>query len=570
MQKFGILATLSALALSTVSFGQIKVAVRDRSDTNFPADITALAVTTGNVVTINTEDLFDTTGTTDWVVWVYDAASTSGDPSESVASISIVANEGFQSGSLRLLVAPAPVDGATRSQGDFATLPSDPMFPGAIDLGSVTASPEFFRANVAAAIAIGGDLGSSSTDQVTVGQLWRVQVNRRPSGGGFLGGNIYANVTATQAEGFLMVGDAAIGAVVAATSIQGNIIATGFAPGFIDANDRPGSIGLVQLTDGTESGTGITGNILAERGRIDQILTTGKIGVSASVKSQIRAGHGITEIRALSVSTVLDRDFFADVKANVAVTVLDEFFLLDGALFKLETAGDYVGDIEADFIRSPTFSGLTSGVFIGGSLSGDIHVRHSVFTASIVAQTFVPPDESNPDTGHIVIDNSLFDGAIVATGESGTIPFISIGRSPTPSDNPRKGFLGTESEPQSIPFVPFTPPTAGRLGPVPATQPHPDSLISAPSIGTVTISRMLRLEKTYAPRIESPLIGTLIIDDMREGIVWSGNLEYAMSGSMIQMDTNGRPVIDNDRTNDYSAIGSIQLGCVMPGADVWF
>jgi hypothetical protein len=38
--------------------------------------------------------------------------------------------------------------------------------------------------------------------------------------------------------------------------------------------------------------------------------------------------------------------------------------------------------------------------------------------------------------------------------------------------------------------------------------------------------------KYYRPRVEADTIGTLDVDDMREGVVWSGRLEYTSVGEL--------------------------------------
>ncbi|MCC6322749.1 MAG: hypothetical protein IT438_15075 [Phycisphaerales bacterium] len=567
MNKFSFVTTLSALALSQVSHAAIEVWARDRNGSTTPVQITG-AVASGNHVTITPAALSAATGNssgTEYIVWVFDTDATTTDPDESIGSITIDANAGFF-GIMRVLVAPAPLSGATRSQPDFEASPATDIPPGAVNLGSVTITPSTYENAVAASIAVTGDVGSSTAsprDQVVAGQVYRLQANGRTVSGSLVGGNIYADVTGkTYASSpGQPYGSIAVGEVTAAKSIQGTIN----APGFFDSNVRRAEIGSVRVTLATATDPGITGDIKAERGAITSIITTGKIGTSSTAKSQIRSGFGITQIRAIDGSgNALDRDFFADVKTNLAGEV-DTFFLISRSLHLLQTGGDYVGTIDTDFLQAepPSGDGPNWGIFVGGTFTGDIRIRHSVRDACIAAASF---------DGDIVIDHAL-EGAVVATGEAGEIPYLSVGRNPN-SANTLAGFVGTHVDPQTLPFVPWELSTTGRQAARPAGPEEPDSVVSAASIGTITMSGMFRsADKFYAPRIESPEIGTLIIDNMREGVVWSGNIEYDLDGSgNIQFDANDRPILEEvqDYTDDYTAIGVLTLGCVSPAADLWF
>lgn len=578
MNKFSFVATLSVLALGQVSYAAIEFWARDRNGSTTPVQITG-AVGSGNAVTITTTALSSNTGnstSTEWIVWVFDTDATTTDPDEHIGSITIDASGGDFNSTIRLLVAPAPLTGATRSQPDFEASPATDIPPGAVNLGPISITPSTYENAVAASIAVTGDVGSSSAsprDQITVGQMFRLQANGRNVSGSLVGGNIYADVTAkTYAGQPHSAGNMAIGEVTAAKSIRGNIVALGD----VTEDDENANIDTVRVTLAAETDPGITGDIKAERGVIKSIITTGKIGTNSTSRSQIRAGHGIFEVKAdlsppdpvTQEQQLLAVDFFADIKANI-VGVVDNSSFLARSLNKLETAGDYEGTIEADFIRPPAgvgSPGVEWGVFVGGEFRGVVDVR-SVISASIGAATFAPPDSSHPDWGTIKIDHALH-GAVVATASNGQIPIISIGRSPflsTGGSLPiRFGFLGSNSDPQTLPFTPWNPAPAG-----PDT---PDSVIAAASIGYVTISHMLRVDKSFVPRIEAPEIGTLIIDDMREGVVWSGEIEYVLDTEGEVVLSGGRPVLADpqERSNDYSEIGSIEIGCIGPGADVWF
>jgi len=557
MKMVNSLAMLGALALGTVSYADIQVWTRDRNNPDplvGPSQVSATVIPVPNDpttfdVTFTTESLFTAVpaGSIEWIVWVFDPASANGDPVSSIRSLTIDTTTGFRQGNIRLIIAPAPLPGSTQSQPDFP-ISWDRLlfFTGVLDLGSITTIPADFAPSVSACIAVAGNVGTATAlnprDKAEVGQIYRSQAQGRTVNNQFLGGNIFADIVAAGPDSLAIVSSQipnstdvdrkAIGYIVAGKSIQGNIVSEGSPFGGPNNAVRSGSIEAVVVSSATESDPGITGNILAQRGTINSILTTGMIGTDAAAKSQIRAGRGITQIRAIaeSSSTVLGVDFVADVTANLLGGDVDTFFRQDKSLNKLETAGNFIGTINADFIRPPTDTSteLDWGIFVGGTFTGDIHVRASVLGASIAIGSFTAPTTAMPNTGHIVIDHSL-DGAVVATAANGKIPYISIGRTPT-ANFYRPGMLGSDSEPQTVPFRPWQP--------APFNQPQVDSMIAAPEIGTITISNMFQAgDKRYAPRIESPKIGTLIIDDFRQGLVWSGHLEYVL-------DANGNPTID--------------------------
>ncbi|MCC6321336.1 MAG: hypothetical protein IT438_07870 [Phycisphaerales bacterium] len=478
------------------------------------------------------------------------------DPNDSTNNIGLITIFG-QSGILSVLI------GGDSNTAVFPDV-TDLIDPACHDFAGLVFDDAVQGRATQATIWVANDI----TGPVTVGRISRIDAARN------IDGDITATVTSEWDEFEFL-----IERIGAGNRIAGDITGVGqFSP--------YKSIDLI-VVGPSLTAEGITGDIKNELGRIERIFTTGKIGTSATQKSAIRAGVGITEIRAISLggTTVLDRDIFADIRSNLSGSI--DTSLVSRALNKLHTAGDFVGSIDVDFIR-PRFNpgpdglpvpGLEWGIIVGGAFTGDIKVRHSVLKASIGAGTFTAPTTANPDTGHIVVDHAL-DGPIVATNSDGYIHSISVGRNPFP-EGARSGFVGTQSEPQTKPFVPWRIPTTGRLVAVPNlptmpdVPPAPDCLIAANSIGSITISAMYRANfKAFVPRIESPTIGTLVIDDMREGVVWSGNLEY-------DLDTNGFPEIDSmtgraavqdptDHSNDYATIGTLTLGCVGPGADVWF
>lgn len=142
-----------------MSFADIHVAVRDPFDTEDPVLLTGV-VDSSNNVTINTLDLFDATQGTNWNVWIYDSGSTSSSPTESIGDISIIADSQVPAGFLRLIIAPAPIDWATRLQAGLNPDPTQNMPTGAVNMGGITVSPSTFLISVSAAISAAGGMAT--------------------------------------------------------------------------------------------------------------------------------------------------------------------------------------------------------------------------------------------------------------------------------------------------------------------------------------------------------------------------------------------------------------------------
>ncbi|MFN7022433.1 MAG: hypothetical protein ACK4WH_14045 [Phycisphaerales bacterium] len=597
MHKLVLLVALSICMLGRVSHGDVEVWTTRRVSSGTPA--APVQVTGATVSQRSGTNVFDVSfsyadvllaspgldpNPDGWIIWVFDRASAFGDPVNSIGAIDMELATSPLNNFIRVLIAPAPITGSTRSVQDFPSNWDERiLYAGALDLESVSISPDIYESQVALALHVGGTVGRAGVtprDRVQVGQIYRVEVPGRTINGATADGSIFADLIATSTNAFSKVLSGttrgAIGRVQAARSIKGDIVAKGLYG--VTPTDRAASIYKVHLFDASIADGEITGNILAINGSITEVLSVGRIGTNAAIRSRIESGEGIFQIRASAENSaeLLERDFFADVKSNIPPDFTDSD-LVRRPIHKLHTNGNFVGSIDTDFIRNdPGMAvgdnlGTEWGVVVGGTFTGDIRVRHSVLDASIAAKTFTSPTTEHPNQGHITIDHAL-EGSIVATASDGHIPFISVGRTPATA-NALPGFVGSKAEPQTFPFVPFTPASSPRFAPMPA-QSEPDSVIAAASIGHATILRMIRgAEKLTPPRIECPEIGELIIDDMRQGVVWSGRLEYHALDSEGRPvpGTDGRPRLADpqDRTNDYSNIGTLTLGCVSPGADVW-
>jgi len=232
----------------------------------------------------------------EWTVWVFDRDAAFGDPAKNIGAITIDVSAAQLNDSMGVLIAPAPIPNATRSVEDFAVVWDQAIaWPGAMDLESISVTPTGSEYKVSLGMSIGGDVGRANVtprDELRVGQIYRMQVEGRNVGNTLIGGNIHANITALAPDRLSNIihresADVtirrAIGIITAAKSIQGTIS----VPGDVDYPSMPGfaSIESIRVTNATINDVGITGNILAERGSINSILTTGKIGTNASAKS---------------------------------------------------------------------------------------------------------------------------------------------------------------------------------------------------------------------------------------------------------------------------------------------
>lgn len=388
---------------------------------------------------------------------------------------------------------------------------------------------------------VSGDVRGS----IVVGQVQRLQVGADPVVPN--PGIIYANLTAVAPWPTPFEGSPdSIAFVSAGNGIRGTIKAEPVGIG--------GSIGRV-IVGPSALAEGIRGNVLAETGFIRRIYTTGPIG-TATVRSQIRAGDGIDEIRVFdeAAGTLLDRDVNADIAANLnyaAGQPLDP--PQEAVIQRVETLGDISGTIRAGNLTFETSQNSVSrfGIISGGVISADISVDLAIHNADIIARSI---------TGKVSV-GIYAKGSIVATDPvNGRIEDVEIGlrdRSTYPPGWDQlveiAGFVGNTCKP----FDAFseqdwrTPPASVPCSPTfccPFDGGSRDSVIRAKSIGTVAISAMTVTFaagsiQAYVPRIESPLIERLKVDDFREGVVWSGQLEY---------DSNGG--IANDPTNDFSVI----------------
>jgi hypothetical protein len=331
---------------------------------------------------------------------------------------------------------------------------------------------------------------------------------------------------------------------------------------------------------------GIFGDIESKRAGIDAIFTTGPIGTVTS-PTKIWAADGIDYIRARaedSVGDPLDRDINASIRSNLdwqpfPSDIGGPMPRSDGQIFLIETAGDLTGEVRAANISYPvqgTTNLVHSGILVRGDILAPITIDLNLENADIIGRNILAP----------IVIGVKAKGAIVATDTLGVIDSVEVGY--TSAAEPAvlaayravfpSAFCGNDCPP-----INDVDPITGLRIPGPWFGSNPrcvniggldygtvDSVIRADKIGSIDIRAMTVvyyfsdgagvLRKSFAPRIEATTIDSIAIEDFREGVVWSGRLEYDPQTGQV----------DNDPSNDYATtITPAQLRCVGPGADLW-
>jgi hypothetical protein len=267
-------------------------------------------------------------------------------------------------------------------------------------LGPAGTTDDTLRAKTRLVLGVSGRIGGPDGNPgvISVGQVFRVQA-------GVLGsdaaGVIAADITATGADGSVGLGETAIGAIAAGDLITGKITAGNAAltgDGFDVA-----TIGRI-VVGPSDDARGIRGNIAADQGSINSILTTGPIGrlgtpTLAEIKPSITARNGILEILATdpdatTPGVILAKTFVADVRTVPATAVPEaDSNPADGggvelkATIGIKTEGDYHGSITVQNLKNDSSLGLgenqgPSGIIIGGTMHGPITVVDGVWRGS--------------------------------------------------------------------------------------------------------------------------------------------------------------------------------------------
>lgn len=535
--------------------------------------------------------------------------SAGGGSGSTVGTITISGNpSAFWTGLIHVAIADKHLTDTTGPGFDSAfDNPNSPQDPGLHDLHAVQfldtsdSSDTTMRDRAALSVTIRGDL----TGEVVGGCFYRVDCLRQDSVTPFYGGTISGSVHSTNADGAVIDNQGGLFSIayVRAWRITGSLLADGLGLAGFQANDNRtyGSIATVVAGPPTAdpSHVAISGDITCEYGVLKEVLCTGRIGVDNSHRPAIRAGLRIERIsmRAAGSSgddAVEELPIFADVDASVQGAIPTAGFIPPNSSVDLiETNADFNGSLHfADVYgyggpshRDSSEGSVRRGIFVGGAFIGDILVDYSFEYADVIARSF---------RGQITI-RQMLKGSIVAVGYDptdprydpddtldGTIGTVVIGKNADFSDlgehdldsAPRPhwpGFNGVQGIEIS------TPPFEGANRDEWYSQRGHDSertidsVIRADrSIAAVHIRSMSTrlwyaadpnddgvVRKHARARVESPQIDLLHIDNFDSGSVWSGHLNSASDPAT------------NLLHDDYSSIGSVQIGCIGPKADLW-
>jgi hypothetical protein len=379
-------------------------------------------------------------------------------------------------------------------------------------------------------ITLAAKVGGSITGTITAGRVFSVVAEE----------SITASVTATNTDSLSAPEDDSIGFVSVGNAIAGNITAT------------QGGINTIWCGVGNASAGGIDGDIKAENGLIQDILSTGPIGANrpSNNKVKIRAGYGIIQTTCRYVTpqgVVQARNMTAEVRADVQADLTpDDDSRSDqhGKIEKFNVSGNYSGEIKAWMVRPTTYPEgdpeRNHGIFITGAMTGPITIARSLLISSIIAESFSQP---------IIIGEEL-KGQIIAT--SGPIHSITVGRTPQYSD---LGFVGITGSIGGVPWAPSCPddPT------------EPPAIIRSPvSIGLIDTPTIDLDDKRTGCRIESPIIGELRVDSLVTAIIWSGVNQT--TGPVASDPTAYADIAIIDVGNMYCGHGTNNDACFGPTA----
>ena len=389
-----------------------------------------------------------------------------------------------------------------------------------------------------------------------------------------------------------------IGRVVAGLGgIKGDIVA---GEGMIDSIISMGTIGevgdLVKIKAGTRVG------LIATVKPPDppappvpaQILLPVTLPNNAEVEASVR------------LDGIASNSIFANISATEAWPSTDTF---QHGLDLLVTDGNFFGSIDLinvfnnpgcvstsqpDTANYPRYSTSANrfGIFVRGLMHAPITVKYNWYGSDIIAGSMLAP---------IWIGQCL-RGSVVATGTTGTdasgqallcsepfgrIAALTVGRVPaaefplSPNASLVRGIV-----PARLDLVDgnqlggITPPFEASSSREWFTRSIPrcrsgarvrevDSVVRAACRIDYLDARRMTNYYTYTepleqglirPRIEAPLIGTLIIDEMQSGVVWSGTLCPLATGPNDCV---------NDPSDDYASTQVIDVGCIGPTADLW-
>ncbi|GJQ29117.1 MAG: hypothetical protein HBSAPP03_10010 [Phycisphaerae bacterium] len=491
----------------------------------------------------------------DWVLRIYECATSSSAPSVNVGKITIT---GDPSGiaSLAVIVA-SPDQSWTEDMGT-------PLAQGCIDFGGLAITDADVLAKTRASIAITGDVtqvgGSTAAPDLHANSFVRIQAHGRDGGSStWIGGHITGKVTA-EAAATPYSGSDAIGELRAWSSIEDSVEAKGY---------NIAAVRVVGDSASTPAIEGISGDILANgaSATIGLVYSSGPISNGETDPEnfvKITAGNGIGQIRSVEAdgTTLVAVSVEANVTANATMLADPENYpynqpITDGPLTLLDVGGDLRGEVKAaNLIGSASGRG---GIFVRGICYAPINIEFIVDHSNIIAKTFVEP---------IRVGRTM-RGAIVATGGAetpsepppgyadGNIPSITIGD------------LDDTEVPAEVLTANYFPNARGLVGIFShrAVILQGEEWFTASSIAGAALDGCVRAQNSigvaniaslttqlfavpgsyactkYPPVVEAPVIGSLDIEELATGTVWSG--QY----------------VENEPDSVYAAIDTIRIGC---------
>jgi len=370
--------------------------------------------------------------------------------------------------------------------------------------------------------------------------------------------------------------------------------------------DRAG-IGRVFVGNEQRPG-GITGTIEAPLGSIGAILSAGEIG-TATARATIRAGDSIGQIRTVSPDAP---NTLRAVPINAAVAAGVRYNPFDlgndeplapqlGAVGLIETGDKLSGFVEALNLGTPVLlNGLNvtgvdgrTGITCRGKIEAIVNIAWNLDRADIIGKQI---------SGSIAFGNQV-KGSIIAYGVPteeepllGTISTVIIGRTPgellPPSirDVYPSGFVGTDAKPidrspyRFISPTEFVARTDDEIWFTPSSTPDAgaqDGVIFATrEIEYLEISRVSQswrvgdnaFVKANRPRIETPYIKGLRIDELVSGVLWSGVLNYETTaeGIPVRGPDGSLQAVADQLGDNYTFVTQGRIGCVGPGSDVYY
>lgn len=445
--------------------------------------------------------------------------------------------------------------------------------------GGIVFTDASLRAASVLAIAVSGDIHGN----IDAGTVFRIQaLGVTDTGTGIVsGGTINSTIKAYAADTVNSLqfppsmGNASINVIEAYREMKGSIQAVGGARQSSGLISDSASVLRVQVSGNVSQGNalGLDADVLVPNGSIGSISCSGPIGTTRRVNitagemlGQVRTASDVEPISGSTPSRTLNANITAGAGYNTTTNIPAQ--VRYGKIQLAESSGDVTGNITAQSLGRVSFlvDGVgTGGILVRGRIDGNVTIQNNCYLADIVASSI---------NGDVTIGHNL-SGSIVAYGTdtqvdptAGTIKTITIGRatavSPqvftTPYENGFSGSFATpiDLRPNSSRPIPWL----DRLGVTTIIDDSIDATIYARYVDQIDISRMSLGAKennyaNYRPRIEVRAFGTMRVDSLEAGIIWSGDVQYDGDDVVTPL---GEYYADGERAS---------FGCVSPMSDIW-